>query len=240
MICRGLKSNIPPHPDRSPERAGRRGPCLAGSGGGAWGVAGGICGVAVRAGRGGAAQGASDDRRAARRAQRGSAPECFQAGRRASQADVRRAARRRAYEVSIDVQGLTKSAVWAVVRAHPRAGSGSRGPKRARSARCSIRNGSRPPAECLHVVRRNLCLLEPLGDRSTQAAPVSGPLARRRPGAGRGARAGGGYGERADCHQSRGRVGHEDLAARAVRPSWPGGWRSDSAAACSWRGVRRR
>lgn len=77
-------------------------------------------------------------------------------------ADFARQLRQQEYTISIDLQGLTKSAAWGRV-----AGAGMRIGYRGKDARemsgLFYNVGVEPPADCVHVVHRNLALLKALG-----------------------------------------------------------------------------
>ncbi|MEN6625246.1 MAG: glycosyltransferase family 9 protein [Candidatus Sumerlaeia bacterium] len=76
------------------------------------------------------------------------------------------------YDISIDIQGLTKSAVWGwLARAPRRIGFAGRQSREL----ATVLNNERvaPPPEALHVVEKNLALLGPLG---VDPLPIEFPL----------------------------------------------------------------
>lgn len=76
------------------------------------------------------------------------------------------------YDISIDIQGLTKSAIWGwLAKAGRRIGFA--GPQSRELA--TVLNNERvaPPAEALHVIEKNLALLNPLG---IDPRPIEFPL----------------------------------------------------------------
>lgn len=70
--------------------------------------------------------------------------------------------RARRYDVAVDLQGLTKSAVWARLSGAPRR-IGFRGADARELSRVFYNLTVAPPPEAAHVIRRNLALLQPLG-----------------------------------------------------------------------------
>lgn len=68
------------------------------------------------------------------------------------------------YDTSIDLQGLTKSALWGRLAGAPRR-IGFHGADARELSGWFYTDPVEPPADCVHVIRRNLALLSPLGVR---------------------------------------------------------------------------
>lgn len=76
--------------------------------------------------------------------------------------DFRRELRAERYDIAIDVQGLTKSAMWGLLGGIPRR-IGFKGPESRELAGVLATERIEPDRDRLHVVERNLCLLRGLG-----------------------------------------------------------------------------
>lgn len=76
------------------------------------------------------------------------------------------------YDVSIDIQGLTKSAVWGRLAGAARR-IGFAGPQSRELAGLLNNERVAPPADALHVIEKNMALLGPLG---IEPRPIEFPL----------------------------------------------------------------